>query len=44
MKDLLDVSAEMKMHEQALGDLYQQVGQGVAVVSVILELGCNGAH
>ncbi|KAF9468565.1 hypothetical protein BDZ94DRAFT_1208718 [Collybia nuda] len=31
MKDLLDVSAQMKAHEQALDDIYQQVAQGVEI-------------
>lgn len=41
MKDLLDVTAEMKAHELAVDDIYQQVAQGTEIVSVILKLVWN---
>jgi hypothetical protein len=33
MKDLLDISAEMKAHSQAIIDIHQLVAQGDKIVS-----------
>lgn len=32
MRELIDVSAEMNAHEQALDKIYQSIGKGEAIV------------